>query len=136
MLSTIAGFLICAGIIFGAGKRLSHYGDLLAELSGLGRAWIGLVLMAAVTSLPELMVGISSAAVIQSADLAAGDILGSCAFNLGILSLMDLFTPKNKPLFSQISRSHTLAAAFGIILISLVGLNLFLSQDFQLTSFL
>ncbi|MFN0200621.1 MAG: hypothetical protein ACKVTZ_03835 [Bacteroidia bacterium] len=51
------------------------------------RAWIGLILMAAVTSLPELMVGISSATIVQSADLAVGDILGSCAFNLGILSL-------------------------------------------------
>ena len=65
----IAGFIICALIIFFAGKRLSHYGDLLAELSGMGKAWIGLILMAAVTSLPELMVGISSAVIIQSADL-------------------------------------------------------------------
>ncbi|MBX7240867.1 MAG: sodium:calcium antiporter [Bacteroidia bacterium] len=132
----LLGFLLCASIIFFAGKRLSHYGDLLADLSGLGKAWIGLILMAAVTSLPELMVGISSATIVQSADLAVGDILGSCAFNLGILSLMDIFTPKDKPLFSNVSRSHILAAAFGIILIALVGLNLFLEKDIELTPFL
>jgi len=57
----------------------------LADLTGMSKAFIGLILMAAVTSLPELMVGFSAAAVIESADLATGDILGSCAFNLGIL---------------------------------------------------
>lgn len=132
----IAGFTVCATIIFIAGKRLSHYGDLLAELTGLGKAWIGLILMAAVTSLPELMVGISSTVIVQSADLAVGDILGSCAFNLGILSMMDVFTSKDRPLFSQVSRSHILASGFGVILVTLVGLNLFLEQDLILTPFL
>lgn len=136
MLFNLSGFFVCAAIIFFAGKRLSHYGDLLAELSGMGKAWIGLILMAAVTSLPELMVGISSVTIVQSADLAVGDILGSCAFNLGILSLMDIFTPKNQPLFSNVSRSHILAAAFSVILIGLVGLNLFLDKDLFLTPFL
>ena len=55
----MVGFVICAVIIFLAGKRLSYYGDVIADLTGLGKAWIGLILMASVTSLPELMVGIS-----------------------------------------------------------------------------
>ncbi len=135
MILYITGFIICATIIFIAGKRLSYYGDLLAELTGLGKAWIGLILMAAITSLPELMVGISSAVIVQSADLAVGDIIGSCAFNLGILSMMDLFTPKNKPLFSHVSRSHILAAAFGIILMALVGLSLYLDKDIVIAPF-
>jgi cation:H+ antiporter len=130
------GFAICAGIIFFAGRKLSFYGDLLAELTGMGKAWIGLILMAAVTSLPELMVGISSVTIIGSADLAVGDILGSCAFNLGILSIMDVFTPKNHPLFSNTSRSHILIAGFNVILIALVGLGLFLNQDIVVLPFL
>ncbi len=125
----ISGFLICATIIFFAGRKLSYYGDLLADLSGMGKAWIGLVLMSAVTSLPELMVGISSVTIVQSADLAVGDILGSCAFNLGILSLMDLFTPRSRPLFSSVSKSHILAGTFGIILVALAGLGLFFDED-------
>lgn len=114
MVISVGMFVLCAAVIFIAGRRLSYYGDLLAELSGLGKAWIGLILMAAVTSLPELMVGISSVTIVKESDLAVGDILGSCAFNLGILSLMDIFTPQDRPLFSQISRSHILAAAFGM----------------------
>lgn len=132
---SVAGFIVCAAIIFYAGKRLSYYGDALAELTGLGKAWIGLILMAAVTSLPELVVGISSTVLVQSADLAVGDILGSCAFNLGILSMMDFFMPKDRPLFSHVSRSHILAASFGILLIALVGLGLFLEQDIVISPF-
>jgi cation:H+ antiporter len=132
MTLSISGFLICAGIIFFAGKRLYYFGDMLSDLTGLGKAWIGLILMSGVTSLPELMVGISSAAIVKSADLAVGDIFGSCAFNLGILSLMDIFTPRGKPLFSSVSKSHILAAAFGLILVALAGLGLFFDEDIVL----
>jgi len=133
MLVSASGFLVCATIIFFAGKRLSYYGDLLADLTGMSKAFIGLILMAAVTSLPELMVGFSAAAIIESADLATGDILGSCAFNLGILSLMDIFTPRNRPLFGHVSQSQILAASFGIILIVMAGLGLFLDKDIVLS---
>ena len=136
MVYHLGGFLACAVVIFLAGKRLSYYGDLLADLTGMGKAWIGLILMAAVTSLPELMVGVSSVAIVGSADLAVGDILGSCAFNLGILSMMDVFTPKTHPLFANTSKSHVLTAGFGIILISLVGLGLFLNEDITFLPFL
>lgn len=129
MTTDVFFFVLCAAVIFFAGKRISYYGDLIAELTGMGRAWIGLILMASVTSLPELVVGVSSAAWVKSADLAVGDILGSCAFNLGILSLMDALTPRDKPLLSSVSTSHILAAALGTILISLTGLGLFLPVD-------
>lgn len=132
LLLNIGGFILCASIIFLAGKKLTHYGDLLAEVTGMGRAWIGLILMASVTSLPELMVGISSSAIIESADLAVGDILGSCAFNLGLLSIMDMFTPKDHPLLSTVSRSNILAASFGIILLCMSGLGLFLEKEIVL----
>jgi cation:H+ antiporter len=120
----IIGLILTAGIIFYAGKRLSIYGDQIAEKTGLGKAWIGLILMSIITSLPELMVGISSSIVVGSADLAVGGILGSCALNLGILSIMDVFTPKDKPLFGKVSQSHVLAAALSIILVALVGIGL------------
>ena len=96
---SIAGFLFCALVIFFAGRKLSWYGDMIAVKTGLGKAWIGLILMATVTSLPELMVGIGSSAIVQSADLAVGDILGSCSFNLAILAVLDIFVPKHQHLF-------------------------------------
>jgi cation:H+ antiporter len=130
---SISGFIICAIIIFFAGKKLSFYGDIIAELTGWGKAWVGLILMASVTSLPELIVGVSSSAIIQSADLAVGDILGSCSFNLGILALMDAFVPKHKPIFGMASQSHVMAASMGIILIAMAGIGLFLPNDIVIT---
>jgi cation:H+ antiporter len=136
MLTDIAGFLACATVIFFAGRRLSHYGDLLAERTGMGKAWVGIILMASVTSLPELMVGISSAAIVQSADLAVGDILGSCAFNLGILAMMDAFVPGRKPLFGLTSRNHVMTAALGVVLVSLVGTAMTLPKDIVISSWI
>ncbi|OIQ21082.1 MAG: hypothetical protein BM557_04820 [Flavobacterium sp. MedPE-SWcel] len=132
MYITVLGFLGCASIIFFAGKKLSYYGDLLAEMTGMGKAWIGLILMSTVTSLPELMVGVSSVTILKSADFAVGGIIGSCAFNLGILSLMDFFTAKDKPLFTQVSQSHILAASFSIILLALAGLGMFMDRSIMI----
>jgi cation:H+ antiporter len=136
MTLNIGGFIICAAIILFAGKKLSFYGDLLAEKKGWGKAWVGLILMASVTSLPELMVGVSSSAFVESADLAVGDILGSCAFNLGILAMLDAFVPMRKPLFQLASPSHVMAATFGIILLCMVGFGLFLPNQIILTSWI
>jgi hypothetical protein len=46
-------FIICTLVILFASVKLSKYGDMIAEKSGLGRTWIGVALMASVTSLPE-----------------------------------------------------------------------------------
>ncbi len=126
------GFIVCAVVIFFAGKKLSYYGDLLAEKTGLSKGWIGLILMASVTSLPELMVGLSSVAIVESADLAVGDILGSCAFNLGILAMMDAFVPKRKPLLGLASPSHMLNAGLGILMMTLVGFAFFVPNGFTI----
>jgi len=79
-------FAACTAIILYSGTRLSLYGDVIAEKSGLGRTWIGVILMASVTSLPELVTGISSVAIYNLPNIAAGDVLGSCMFNLLILA--------------------------------------------------
>lgn len=123
---SISGFLFCAVIIFLAGKRLSFYGDLIAEKAGLSKAWIGLILMALITSLPELTVGISSSSIVRSADLAVGDVLGSCTFNLAILAILDIFVPNGQHLFFVASSRHVLSASLSLVLLAMVGMGLYL----------
>lgn len=135
-LFAFAAFALCAGVILFAGRGLSRYGDRIGEISGWGGAWVGLVLMASVTSLPELMVGISSTALVGSADLAVGDVVGSCAFNLLILAALDAFVPQRRPLFGVASPSHVLAAALGIILMAAVGVGLANPTDIAVTPWL
>jgi cation:H+ antiporter len=131
LFTSLLGFALCSALIFYSGKKLSFYGDLISELTGMGKAWVGLIMMASVTSLPELTVGASSVYFIGSADLALGDVMGSCAFNLGLLSLLDAFYPKH-PIFSRVSQGQVLSGAMGIILIALVGLGIYLPGDYIL----
>lgn len=132
MASVVAwiGFLACAAAVAWSGSHLARLGDRLAALTGLGRAWLGLVLMATVTSLPELFVGIGSAGVQGNADLAVGDVLGSCVFNLLILSVLDAFHP-GPGLLSATSPEQVLSTSFGIVLFALVGLGLFLPDQYR-----
>lgn len=123
MLTPLLTFALCAAVIIYCGKKLSFYGDIIAEKSGLGRAWLGLILMSSVTSLPELVAGISSVAIIDAPNLAIGDVVGSCMFNLLILSLLDVFY-KEGAIMSRVQQSQIIGAGFGVILITLVAASL------------
>jgi cation:H+ antiporter len=115
-------FSATALVIVLAGVRLARYGDILGEKTGLGRSWIGVVLLAATTSLPELFTGIGATAVSAHPDIAVGDVLGSCMFNLLILSLMDAIQPE--PLSARAHQSHALSVGFGLVLIGVAGMGL------------
>jgi cation:H+ antiporter len=115
-------FLATAVVIVLAGVRLARYGDVLGEKSGLGRSWIGVVLLAATTSLPELFTGFGATALAPLPDIALGDVLGSCMFNLLILSLMDAIQPE--PISARAHQGHAVSIGFGLVLIGVAGIGL------------
>jgi len=116
-------FVVCAVVIVYCGSRLSRYGDVIAEKTGMGQTWIGVILLASVTSLPELATGISSVTVYNVPDIAAGDVLGSCMFNLLILAVLDIGRQK-PPLASMTHQGQVLTASFGIVLLGLTSVGL------------
>ena len=120
-------FVLCLAIILFAGTRLARYGDAIAEKTGLGRIWIGLVLIAAITSMPELVTAVSSAALVGSSDLALGTLLGTCAFNLSIIALLDLLH-QHTPVLSQVSSRHITSASLGILLAAIVLGGIFIGD--------
>ena len=115
-------FLLTAGIIVAGGARLARHGDAIGRLSGLGSTWVGSILLAATTSLPELFTGFAATVRGEYPDIAVGDVLGSCMFNLLILSMMDAVQPLR--LSARAHQGHTLAIALGAMLISIAGLGL------------
>lgn len=122
-------FVGLAAIIGFAGYHLSYYADAIAERTGLGRNWVGIVLLATVTSLPELMSGISAVRFADSPNLAVGDILGSCIFNLTLVFLLDVIHREGS-IYSRATQGHALTGALGIILISFVGFAILVSDRF------
>ena len=116
-------FAACTAIIVFSGTHLSKYGDCIAEKTGMGRTWVGVILIASVTSLPELITGVSSVTIFGLPDIAAGDVLGSCMFNILIIALLDLFAG-SPPISTRAHQGQILTAGFGILLLGLVSLSI------------
>lgn len=123
-MTTWIAFVVVTAVIVYAGANLTRYGDVIATRTGLSRTWIGLVLLASVTSLPELLTGIGSVAVYGVPDIAMGDVLGSCMFNLLILSGLDAMGGR-VPVWTKVHQGHALSVGFSILLLGITGLGLF-----------
>lgn len=122
-------FLASAAVIVVAGTKLSHYGDQIAGLTGLGRLWIGVVLMAAATSLPEVFTTIS-AGLMSAPDLAAGDLFGAGMSNMLTLGLIDQLY-RGKRVWQQAAFEHTLVASLAMVLTGLAAFFILLRSGVE-----
>lgn len=120
-------FAALALVIGGSGYFLSLYGDVIAEKTGLGGTWVGIALLATVTSLPELVTGISAVTYVNVPNIALGDALGSCVFNLLLIVLLD-FLHRGASVYTRVSQGHILSAGFGVVLLGFTAFNLVLYQ--------
>lgn len=125
MLSIVLQFFLTAILIIFAGTFLTKFSDKIAELTGWGRLFVGSLLLAGATSLPELMVDIHAVRN-NLPDLAVGDLLGSSLFNLLILALLDFLYPSKfrRTSFSPQFLHHSLSAVLAIVLTSIVGVGI------------
>ena len=113
-------FLLCLAIILVSGTKLSRYGDAIAEKTGLGGIWIGLILIAAITSMPELVTGVSAAALVGSPDLALGALFGSNMLNLAVIALLDVLSHPT-PVLTRASPGHIASAGLMILLVAIAA---------------
>ncbi|THJ25361.1 MAG: sodium:calcium antiporter [Nitrospira sp. CG24E] len=120
-------FLLSAAVIVYAGTKLSRYGDQIANLTGLGGLWVGVVLMAAATSLPEIFTDVS-AALMNAPDLAAGDLFGSNMANMLILGIIDLMH-RQKRVWQQAGFEHALIAGLALFLTGFAAFFVLLGLD-------
>jgi cation:H+ antiporter len=119
-------FALSATVIVVAGTKLSQYGDRIAEHTGLGRLWIGVVLLAGATSLPEISTAVS-AVLIDAPNLAVGDLMGAGLSNMLTLALIDL-AYREKRVWQQAALEQALIATLAIILTGLAGLLIVVRQ--------
>lgn len=87
--AAILGMAAAAGVILAAGFLLSRTAEAIAAASGLGSGFIGFVLLAFATSLPELS-SIVAALRLGRYEMAIGDAFGTNLFVVGLVFLADL----------------------------------------------
>ena len=85
-------YLMIAAIVVLFSIKCADYVDMLDKKTNISGAFIGGVILAAVTSLPELVTSISAIA-IKNHGLIIGNVLGSDIFNLCIFGGLVLLTP-------------------------------------------
>jgi cation:H+ antiporter len=118
LIPLLAFVLVCA-LIFLVASRLVHHADTIARETGLGGVWIGTVLLAAATSLPEVLTAVT-AALLDAPDIGVGDLFGANLVNLLILAVLDLVFARRRVL-DQVSEEHVFFALLGILLMLMAG---------------
>lgn len=103
-------FIVCTGLILYAGTKLTVYGDIIAEKNGLGED----VDRRGADGLGHLLAGtyhcISSVTLFDVPDIAAGDVLDSCMFNILISALLDILQGPT-PISARANQGHVLTGA-------------------------
>jgi cation:H+ antiporter len=124
-----ATIFLAAGIVLVvAGSVLARAADEIAAATGLGRAWVGAILLASATSLPELTTDVAAVR-LGAPDLAAGDLFGSSMANMLILALLDLLPPRRRVLQAA-AFENALVASHAIALNALAAALLLAAPAF------
>ena len=111
-------FGMAALVILVAAPFVAQAAGQIAELSGLGGTFVGTTLVAASTSLPELVATLAAVRM-GSFDLAVGNIFGSNTFNMAMILPIDAFS--DGPILSEVSTAHGVTA-FAVTAITAVAL--------------
>lgn len=108
-------FAVLAGIIIKAGMKLGDYGDAIGDLKGLDKSFIGLVMLASITSLPELITSISST-LLGNPEMAVSNVFGSNLFNVFIIFILDIFVLRGISYSSNVHMKNIVTGFFSFII--------------------
>jgi len=116
----LAAFLLLGVAVFFIASRLAQDADRIADATGLGRLWIGTLLLAGSTSLPELLTDVN-AALLDLPNIGVGDLLGSTMANMLILAVLDLIFQKRR-ILETVAVDHVLVATLALVLTAMTGI--------------
>ncbi len=113
---------LSSALLVFAAIKLAEYGDVIGVRTGLGGMFVGMLLLAGATSLPELLSSLTS---LDQAvpNLAAGNVFGSQMLNMLLLAVTDIVAG-NARMLRRAARKHALSASFAILLTFLPAISL------------
>ena len=126
----LAVLLSVSTLIFLVASRLSRHADTIADETGIGGVWIGSMLLAASTSLPEVLTDVN-AALLGAPDIGVGDIFGANLANMMILAVLDLVFVRLRVL-DQVSEEHALFGLLGVLLMVIAGIGILVPGRIQI----
>jgi len=115
-------FVVSAAVLVRGGSALAGYADQIADRTKMSRLFVGTLLLAFATSLPELVTEVTAARA-GAPDLAAGDLFGSSMANMAILAIIDLLY--RGKVWPSVELGHARVAAVAIALTSMAALSIF-----------
>jgi cation:H+ antiporter len=112
-----------AAVLVGAAAYLPGAGARFAELTGLDQSFVGSLLVAASTSLPEVVVSVAAAR-IGAFDMAVANLFGSNLFNVAVIGVDDFFYLDGSML-ARVAPEHlaTLTVAIAMTAVAIIGLT-------------
>ncbi len=116
----VAVFAAAAAAVWFAGTHLARYADAIAGHTGIGRAFLGMMLLGGITSLPELAVAVT-ATLDGHPVLSLNDVLGSAAINVVLLAAADAFIGRRALTSTVPSSAVMLQGALSIALLAMVA---------------
>lgn len=122
-------FVLSAAMIVYAAVQLAEAGDVIAVRTGMSGMFIGALLLAGATSLPELLAAFN-ALKLDVPNMAAGGMFGSGMFNMFMLGMLDLLNQKTR-ILRRIATSHALTASLAGLLTALAVF--FVLADVEIT---
>lgn len=121
LLQAILLFLASSAGLVWAGHLLATYSDQIAERMKFSRLFVGTLLLAFATSLPELITTVSAARA-GAPDLAVGNVFGSSMANMAILATIDLLYRGR--VWPSVELGHARVAAVAIALTAMAGVSM------------
>ncbi|MCB9851172.1 MAG: hypothetical protein H6817_10770 [Phycisphaerales bacterium] len=121
---------LAGACVIAAAIVLTRLADKFADERMLGKAFVGMLLLATVTSLPEVVAGATSG-FIGAIDLAFGAVYGSCSFNITIIVIMNLVLTGGGSVLRGARPAQLLSSSFGIVMITLSLIAIATVQKFD-----
>lgn len=116
-------FVVAGIVIVLTGARISRLGDDIARITGIGAAFVGAIVVAGATSLPELAT--TGIAVAQgSVRLAIGDLFGTLTINMALLAVAVLVF-RETDVLGSVGPESAVSAAIAVVLCAIAAIGAF-----------